>query len=60
MQESVAKISNIFYRDYTEKEKMNFDDPVLEKTAKLVIMLQLKRCNNWKKCKNKSWGSCKN
>tara|TARA_B100001939_G_C16845440_1_gene575008 strand:- start:6 stop:986 length:981 start_codon:yes stop_codon:yes gene_type:complete len=29
VQESVAKISNIFYRDYTEKEKMNFDDPVL-------------------------------
>ena len=29
VQESVAKISNIFYRDYTEKERMNFDDPVL-------------------------------
>jgi len=29
VQESVAKMSNIFYRDYTEKEKMNFDDPVL-------------------------------
>ena len=28
VQESVAKISNVFYRDYTEKEKMNFDDPV--------------------------------
>ena len=29
VQESVAKASNIFYRDYTEKEKLNFDDPVI-------------------------------
>ena len=29
VQESVAKISNIFYRDYTEKEKVSFDDPVV-------------------------------
>ncbi len=29
VQESVSKISNIFYRDYTEKEKKNFADPVL-------------------------------
>ena len=26
VQESVAVISNIFYRDYDEKEKINFDD----------------------------------
>ena len=29
VQESVAKISNIFYRDYNKKEKINFDDPVI-------------------------------
>ena len=28
VQETVAKISNIFYRDYTEKEKINFKGPV--------------------------------
>ena len=35
VQESVAKISNIFYRDYTEKEKMNFDDPVLGESCEI-------------------------
>lgn len=29
VQESVAKISNIFYRDYTEKEKVSFDAPAV-------------------------------
>ena len=35
VQESVAKISNIFYRDYTEKEKMNFDDPVFGENCEI-------------------------
>ena len=35
VQESVAKISNIFYRDYTEKEKMNFGDPVFGKNCEI-------------------------
>ena len=35
VQKSVAKISNIFYRDYTEKEKMNFQDPVLGEECKI-------------------------
>ena len=35
VQESVAKISNIFYRDYTEKEKLNFDDPVFGKNCEI-------------------------
>ena len=35
VQESVAKISNIFYRDYTEKEKLNFDDPVFGENCEI-------------------------
>jgi UDP-3-O-[3-hydroxymyristoyl] glucosamine N-acyltransferase len=35
VQESVAVISNIFYRDYDEKEKMNFDDPVLGENCEI-------------------------
>jgi UDP-3-O-[3-hydroxymyristoyl] glucosamine N-acyltransferase len=35
VQESVAKISNIFYRDYTEKEKLNFGDPVFGKNCEI-------------------------
>ena len=35
VQESVAKISNIFYRDYTEKEKLNFDDPVIGENCEI-------------------------
>ena len=35
VQESVAKISNIFYRDYTEKEKLNFSDPVFGKNCEI-------------------------
>ena len=35
VQESVAKISNIFYRDYTEKEKKNFDDPVFGENCEI-------------------------
>ena len=35
VQESVAKISNIFYRDYNENEKMNFDDPVVGKSCEI-------------------------
>ena len=29
VQEAVAKISNIFYRDYTDKEKRNFNKPLV-------------------------------
>ncbi len=35
VQESVAKISNIFYRDYTEKEKLNFEDAVLGENCEI-------------------------
>ena len=35
VQESVAKISNIFYRDFSEKEKINFDDPVLGENCEI-------------------------
>ena len=35
VQESVAKLSNIFYRDYTEKEKLNFDDPVIGENCEI-------------------------
>ena len=35
VQESVARISNIFYRDFTVKEKMNFDDPVFGENCEI-------------------------
>ena len=35
VQESVAQISNIFYRDYTEKEKINFEDPVFGENCEI-------------------------
>ncbi len=35
VQEAVAKISNIFYRDYTKKEKMNFENPVFGENCEI-------------------------
>jgi len=35
VQESVAKISNIFYRDYTEKEKSIFRDPIFGENCEI-------------------------
>ncbi len=35
VQEAVAKISNIFYRDYTEEEKGNISDPLIDESCEI-------------------------
>ncbi len=35
VQESVAKISNVFYRDYTEEEKINISDPLIDESCEI-------------------------
>ena len=42
MQEAVAKISNIFYRDFNTNEINDFKSQLLDRIVQLVKMLQLK------------------